>query len=751
MSWVFLTGWLVPCALEAQALDCKILGKTTWLREAVLNNRRDLAMAYHADARHIVLFGGSDRNDALGDTWVWTGSDWYPRWPVVSPDARYDHAMAYDAARKVTVLFGGRHGSGILNDTWEWDGEGWTCITTPHAPAARYGHAMAYDARRGRILVFGGETGFHDTWEYDGKDWVEVHPARTPPVLRGTAMAFDAKHGVTVLFGGKEDRVGYGQSTWIYDGVTWTEVSPQALPLLPDGRREHAMVYSPSHRRVILFGGYRCVGNQETWLGDTWAWDGAEWTPIRPTASKPGPTPRYRHAAAFDEIRNQLVVYGGSRDNVNVILLSDTWVNGLDDAGWTDTCGESPTARCDHAMSYDLKRRHVVLFGGDDGEAGHTVLRDDTWIWNNLRWRELDTEARPSGRRDHKMVHVSSRGHHLLFGGDDGVRRLDDTWIFDGESWKSLDLTFRPPARSRHTMTALTCGRILLFGGFDGVSKLGDTWMWDGKTWTEVQTLVAPSRRSRSAMAYDPIRGRVVLFGGKIPGEVKLNDTWEFDGKTWTRVKPSFSPSPRTGHAMVYDRLKKRVVLVGGQYEKQRLADAYEWDGKNWKRIYSEHYPPVRSRHAMVYNAARQRVVLFGGYGEVKPVSDTWCLVPIRLWAEKTEVKTGGRVKFEVKAAEEAGKFYLCVLAFNKAPGVQVPVCESKVDLPLKPDSLTLASLHLKGFSGVLDKWGMACYSIKVGKDPNLVGLKFYASVLTYCTKLQVGAVTNEVPVVIVK
>lgn len=79
---------------------------------------------------------------------------------------------------------------------------------------------------------------------------------------------------------------------------------------------------------------------------------------------------------------------------------------------------------------------------------------------------------------------------------------------------------------------------------------------------------------------------------------------------------------------------------------------------------------------AMAYhNAARQRVFLFGGYGEVKPVSDTWSLLPIRLWAEKTEVKTGGVIRFEVKAAKEAGKFYLCALAFNKAPGVQVPVC----------------------------------------------------------------------------
>jgi hypothetical protein len=37
------------------------------------------------------------------------------------------------------------------------------------------------------------------------------------------------------------------------------------------------MVYDPSRKRVVLFGG----SNEEGSLNDTWEWDGKKWTPIK--------------------------------------------------------------------------------------------------------------------------------------------------------------------------------------------------------------------------------------------------------------------------------------------------------------------------------------------------------------------------------------------------------------------------------------------------------------------------------------
>jgi hypothetical protein len=37
-------------------------------------------------------------------------------------------------------------------------------------------------------------------------------------------------------------------------------------------------------------------------------------------------------------------------------------------------------------------------------------------------------------------------------------------------------------------------------------------------------------------MAYDPARGRTVLYGGNHDGKV-VDDLWEWDGKQWARVQ----------------------------------------------------------------------------------------------------------------------------------------------------------------------------------------------------------------------
>ena len=82
-------------------------------------------------------------------------------------------------------------------------------------------------------------------------------------------------------------------------------------------------------------------------------------------------------------------------------------------------------------------------------------------------------------------------------------------------------------------------------------------------------------------MVYDQARGVVLMFGGRRNGTPKLNlnDTWQFDGTTWSQLQPATSPPPRGGHAMAYDPIRERVVMIGGDVVGAELADAWEWDG----------------------------------------------------------------------------------------------------------------------------------------------------------------------------
>jgi len=58
-------------------------------------------------------------------------------------------------------------------------------------------------------------------------------------------------------------------------------------------------------------------------------------------------------------------------------------------------------------------------------------------------------------------------------------------------------------------------------------------------------------------MAYDSLRGRVILFGGD-DGQSSFGDTWAWDGANWTQEADTGAPT-RTGHGMDYDNLRDRV------------------------------------------------------------------------------------------------------------------------------------------------------------------------------------------------
>jgi hypothetical protein len=198
-------------------------------------------MAYDAAHDLVVLFGGQGSGgDPLADTWTWNGSDWTKLSPVHSPSPRYDVGMAYDAARQQIVLFGGRDADGThLGDTWTWDGADWTEQSPAHSPPARIGLRLAYDSDQRHVLLFGGDYFLPpDTWTWDGTDWTQRSPTHSPKARAWEGMAYDAAHGEVVMFGGKGDCTGCGPhygDTWTWDGIDWSthgsiKVSPSSGP-----------------------------------------------------------------------------------------------------------------------------------------------------------------------------------------------------------------------------------------------------------------------------------------------------------------------------------------------------------------------------------------------------------------------------------------------------------------------------------------------------------------------------------------
>src|SRR5215471_5263395 len=86
------------------------------------------------------------------------------------------------------------------------------------------------------------------------------------------------------------------------------------------------------------------------------------------------------------------------------------------------------------------------------------------------------------------------------------------------------------------------------------------------------------------ALAFDMVRGRTVLFGGRVV-TTELADTWEWDGASWTQRSPAHTPPARNFHALAHDLARARTVLFGGANAAgAALADTWEWDGADWKQ-----------------------------------------------------------------------------------------------------------------------------------------------------------------------
>src|SRR5262245_13858768 len=63
-------------------------------------------------------------------------------------------------------------------------------------------------------------------------------------------------------------------------------------------------------------------------------------------------------------------------------------------------------------------------------------------------------------------------------------------------------------------------------------------------------------------MAWDGGRARLVLFGGV--GLAFSRETWEFVDLTWTKRTPATVPPARYSHATTFDPVRRRVLLFGG-------------------------------------------------------------------------------------------------------------------------------------------------------------------------------------------
>ena len=248
--------------------------------------------------------------------------------------------------------------------------------------------------------------------------------------------------------------------------------------------------------------------------------------------------------------------------------------------------------------------------------------------WNQVIPQGISLEH----RQGHSMCYDETRQKVILFGGlqEEPRDTHNETFEWDGSQWKEVEID--PQQRpSKRFLSAMAYDpirkKIVLYGGADLMTykSYQDTWEFDGTKWTQIDT-PGCGIRFEHAMAFDPIRGKVLLFGGDEDLTYKgSNDLWEYDGSTWTQIPLDNAPSPRSFATMVLDEKRNKVVLFGGSVnDSQAFGDTWEWDGEQFTQV-SESGPPPRAWFGMAYNSDREKVVLFGGgdFGQIY-FNDTW-------------------------------------------------------------------------------------------------------------------------------
>jgi len=132
-------------------------------------------------------------------------------------------------------------------------------------------------------------------------------------------------------------------------------------------------------------------------------------------------------------------------------------------------------------------------------------------------------------------------------------------------------------------------------------------------TWRPLPFPLAPAPRWVHAMAWDPLRERVIVFGGVTwgaGGRLERDHFWAWDGASWRFLPASPGPALRLA-ALAFEPARGRAVVYG-LGEGYDAVETWVWDGTRWERRFPQAQPPRLCGIGMVHDEARARSVLVG-------------------------------------------------------------------------------------------------------------------------------------------
>ncbi|HUT04409.1 MAG TPA: kelch repeat-containing protein [bacterium] len=311
----------------------------------------------------------------------------------------------------------------------------------------------------------------------------------------------------------------------------------------PKPRVQPVVVFREKANQLVVFGGRL---ESLTPLGDLWTLNlkTREWSRIEP---KDGDLRKlWLGIGVYDTKRDRMVV--------TVPLVEkgiETHWYSFSENKWHDAShsGDIPTCRMLTASVYDPKSDSMVFFGGSawvnpDNTRYRTVYFNDVYSLSleDFKWKKLETKGDiPEPRDRHSEIYDPKTGSLLVFGGigtGKGGSEMDFSNVYSLDlakaEWKKIETKgIVPGLRSGHcAVYDPVRHRMVVFGGQDDFKHKHylELLALDLTTyeWSQIQPELRMTLQVCGAAAvWDSVQKRALLFGGSQPGRMHMNSVWE--------------------------------------------------------------------------------------------------------------------------------------------------------------------------------------------------------------------------------
>ncbi len=523
-----------------------------------------------------------------------------PVWSrIAETPRRQGQSMIVDTLTDRVIVFGGREVAGFSNDVFVLEPEGdrrWHRVLVPgDGPTPRAGHVAVLDGASRRMLVYGGAdidgSYLADVWSLnlDGAPvWTELSPIGPTPSARANHLAVvDTLNRRVLFYGGTNG--GFSPLADLcslsLDAAPAWETLPQ-FGTVPTQYTASSLLIDARRQRLAL-AGTQTINYSTQLLMYFLPLSGSApaWTTYAPPSLNQPPLYNGYHQFVIDDAADRLLClcndYSGFTYSLPLVNAGQ-WFT-------TPGVGSMPAFRAGRALAFDAPRRRIFVTGGSNSGASSRTTSDLSMLdaAGLAVWTFVAGE--PAPRTGHSLAYDPTHGIVHVFGGladslqsGYNLQPSNALWSLssaaDSPAWAPVTATGGPllPREGAAMVVDPIRDRIVLFGGINNYAATNEVWQrpLSGSTaWTRVAVAGnLPHQRGYAAMTYDPVGDRMLVFGGYDPASGAttpyLADVWSLSldsAPRWTKLLPSGAgPAPRARAQLVFDPAQGRAYVVGG-------------------------------------------------------------------------------------------------------------------------------------------------------------------------------------------